>query len=75
MQSKPSGKRNFYTGIFQFLWAELKTMNVVKIRSMYKIGVSYIRMKYFPPEKGNKQLEVQKDKQKQLRETSYRLSS
>jgi hypothetical protein len=75
MQTKTSGKRNFYVGIFQFLWAELKTMNVAKIKSIYKIGIGYIRMKYFPPKKRNKQLEVEKEKQKLLRETSYRLSS
>ena len=75
MQTKTSGKRNFYAGIFQFLWAELKTMNAAKIKSMYKIGIGYIRMKYFSPKKRNKKLEMQKEKQKLLRETSYRLSS
>jgi len=67
MQTKPTGRQKFLTGIFQFLWAELKTMNGIKIKSLYKIGVGYLRMKHSkPPKKNTKKI---------LRETSYHLSS
>lgn len=76
MQTKPSGRQRFLTGIFQFLWAELKTMNWAKIKSLFKITIGYIRMKYFKPKKQIKKLELEKkEQQRLLRETSYRLSS
>jgi len=76
MQTKPSGRRKFLTGIFQFLWAELKTMNRVKLKCLYKIGVGYVRMKYFGPKKIEKKKKIEKAHQLALQqETYYRLSS
>lgn len=57
MQSKSkfkfqeSGRVKFVFGVLRLLWEELKTLNWVKIKSLYKITVSYIRMKYFKPKR------------------------
>lgn len=72
MTTKTSGRTKFMTGIVQFAWAELKTMNVAKIKSLYKIGVGYVRMKYFGPKKVEKQKPVRR---RELEEAAYRLSS
>lgn len=51
-------------------------MNWAKIKSLFKITIGYIRMKYFKPKKQLKKLEQEKkEQQRLLRETSYRLSS
>lgn len=74
MQMK-SSKKQFIIGILQFAWAELKTMNWVKLKILFKITVAYILMKYFKRKKTDKNLELKKLEQNLLRETSYRLSS
>lgn len=48
-KKKKSGKRQMMGGVFRFAWAELKTMNMVKIKSLYQIGLGYLKMKYFTP--------------------------
>ena len=69
---KSSGKIKFITGISQFLWAELKTMNTAKLKSLYKIGTGYITMKFFTPKKVVHQKPV---RNRELEEAAYRLSS
>jgi hypothetical protein len=49
MQKTKTGKQQFRSGILKFAWAELKTMNFVKIKGLYLIGIGYIKMKYFSP--------------------------
>ncbi|MBA2405491.1 MAG: hypothetical protein H0V66_12015 [Bdellovibrionales bacterium] len=76
MRNKSSGKQKFFSGILQFLWAELKTLNRNKIRSLFKIGVGYLTMKYFAPKKLNKNEQLEIKHQKLLRqEHSNRLRS
>lgn len=45
MQKQQSGKQQFWSGFFQLAWAELKTMNVPKIKSLYKMAVGYFLMR------------------------------
>jgi len=68
MAPKNSGKQQMMSGIMQLMWAEIKTMNLVKIKIYYKIAVGYITMKYFGPKKIAKQSD-----QKDI-ETTYRIS-
>ena len=49
MQKTKTGKQQFRSGIIKFAWAELKTMNLTKIKGLYLIGLGYIKMKYFTP--------------------------
>lgn len=49
MRKKKSGRRQMMGGVFKFAWAEVKTMNLTKIKSLYHIGLGYLRMKYFTP--------------------------
>ncbi len=73
MQTKSSsGRSKFMTGIVQFLWAELKTMNMAKLKSLYKIATGYVRMKYFGPKKIAKH---KPDRRREIEEAAYRLSS
>lgn len=48
---KSSGKIRFITGIVQFLWAEFKTMNMAKLRGLYKIAAGYLTMRFSQPKK------------------------
>lgn len=75
MGTRRSGRQKFLTGVIQLLWEELKTINRVKIKSLYKIAVGYVGMKYFKKTKPNKRLQIEKENQRLLRETSYRLTS
>lgn len=68
MRTKKSGKQQFMSGLLQFLWAELKTMNMTKLKSLYKIVVGYISMKYFAPKK------IEARKPSRDIETSYRVN-
>lgn len=58
MQKTKTGKQQFRSGILKFAWAELKTMNMTKIKGMYLIAVGYLKMKYFSPHP--KRIEQQK---------------
>lgn len=49
MQKTKTGKQQFRSGILKFAWAEIKTMNLIKIKGLYLIGIGYIKMKYFSP--------------------------
>lgn len=42
---KQSGRLKFLRGLFQFLWEEIKTINVAKLRGLYKILTGYVAMK------------------------------
>ena len=55
MQKTQTGKQQFRSGILKFAWAELKTMNLTKMKGMYLIALGYIKMKYFSP--GPKRIE------------------
>lgn len=68
MQLKKSGKHQMMSGIMQLMWAELKTMNMYKLKSLYKIASGYIAMKYFGPKK------ITKRKDRRDVETSFRVS-
>lgn len=72
MTTKSSGKTKFFIGILQFAWAELKTMNMAKLKSLYKIGTGYVRMKYFGPKKIEK---PKTERRREIEEAAYRLSS
>lgn len=62
MTSKPSfkesGRVKFAFGVLRLLWEELKTLNRVKLKSLYQIAVGYIRMKYFKPKSIPKKKEL-----------------
>jgi hypothetical protein len=73
---KESARVKFAFGVLRLLWEELKTLNRVKIKSLYKIAVGYIRMKYFKPKKIPKKKQLTLGERMALRqEASYRLSS
>jgi hypothetical protein len=73
---KESGRTKFALGVLRLLWEELKTLNWVKIKSLYKIAVGYIRMKYLKPKRIPKKKELTIEERRALRqEASYRLSS
>lgn len=73
MSKSSSSKMKMATGILQFAWAELKTMNMAKVKGLYKIVVGYLGMRFFGPKKTTSQ---QKNIQrKEFQETAYRLSS
>lgn len=68
MRTKKSGKQQFMSGLLQFMWAELKTMNMIKLKSLYKIAVGYISMKYSAPKR------IEKRKPSRDIETTYRVN-
>ncbi len=68
MRSKKSGKHLMISGVLEFMWAELKTMNMIKLRGMYKIARGYIRMKYFAPRK------IEKRNDRRDIEATYRIT-
>lgn len=45
MRKNQTPKSKFFSGVLQFAWAEIKTMNMIKIKSLYKIAVGYFLMK------------------------------
>ena len=69
---KKSPKYQLMTGIASFTWAELKTMNWTKIKSLWQIIAAKIRMKFAGSARINKS---EMTKQQMLRETTFRLSS
>lgn len=71
-KKKSSGKITMIKGILQFLWAELRTMNMAKIKGLYKIASGYIAMKYFKPKRLPHHKPV---RNRELEEAAYRLSS
>jgi len=55
-QTKISGKSLLRSGALQFIWAEIKTLNKVKFKALWKIIKGYVRMKYLethPPYRQN----------------------
>jgi hypothetical protein len=52
-KKKESGRMKFYKGVFSLSWAELKTMNFEKIRSLMKVAVGYFFMKLAQRRKEN----------------------
>ncbi len=68
MRTKKSGKEQFFSGLVEFAWAELKTMNMAKLKGLYKIAVGYISMKYFGPRR------IEKRKVSRDIETTYRVN-
>ena len=51
MTKKESGKSRLIKGSLLYLWEELKTMNMVKMKALYRIGSGYVKMKFFAPKK------------------------
>lgn len=70
-----SGGKKLLTGIFQFLWSELKTMSFGRIKSYYNMTFGYLVMRYFKRKK-IKQKKLINEQNKALREgTSNYLKS
>lgn len=46
-----SGKSRLIKGSLLYAWEELKTMNMTKMKALYRIGTGYLKMKFFGPGK------------------------
>ena len=68
MPSNKSGKHQMITGAMELFWHELKTMNMMKMKSLYKIARGYIRMKYFAPKR------IEKRRERRDIEATYRIT-